>query len=733
MDAKTGSKLHELLVFVFISALIGELPAISQSQDPYDLVFVANLEPPGLFKAPTETFNFTLIPGLNGSHSNISRPVAIDYDPEEGMVYWTDVVLHSLSRAFLNGSGFEILVSDLHRPDGMALDIVNRLMYWTDTGSDLIERATMDGQGRSVVHNFTKTTGAVEPRAIVIDPRNNHLYWTDWGSYPRIERSDTDGSGRRVLIDTDLRWPNGLALDLEGEKMYWCDAGIDRIEYSDLLGQGRTVLASISGFHPFDLFFYNDDIYWTDWTRNSVVRVDADGSREAYGSASFGRAGGIHVFKEDIPPNFTTGCPSNITRLADDNQASVPVSWPEVTASDWTLPLRWIQSHRPGDAFSVGNVTMVSYTVMDRAGNSAYCNFTVTVTGLGLDCPSNVTAIAGPGDSTVTVSWVQPKVVFNGPPQPVIFYIGTPPTQSTGENDAQVLVYSDHQPGEAFGIGVTDVTYRTKGLETQCQFSVSVTVTDTEPPKINGCPGDTIVPVKPPSNQTSYSWTPPVISDNSGSASITFSCQAAVCNQTGQNGIFAVGVTEVTYSAVDALGNRNMCRFTITVTGVGLVCPANLVVDAEPGFTSISVSWSEPEVTGWNGPTNLTSNFNPSDVFLIGNHNISYRQTFAAYGVVVECSFSLQVVGFCARSTTNDPLLGRLEWPETKAGLTALSVDRCTLDTTNAGDPLSVRNCSIVAPPRYFSWGAREPRSCGTRRNDVTFEDVEKVFCAFEI
>ncbi|XP_022088720.1 uncharacterized protein LOC110978214 isoform X2 [Acanthaster planci] len=907
MNGATCQGTSEGFTCICSSEFLGQF-CESQSH-PFDLVFVANLDPPGLFVAPTDTFNFTLIPGLNGSHSNISRPVAIDYDPEEGIVYWTDIALSTINRAHLNGSRFEIILSDLQTPDGMTLDVDNYMIYWTDTGSDLIERATMDGQSRSVVLNLTNASlGAVEPRAIVVDPSNNHLYWTDWGSYPRIERSDTDGSRRRVLIDTNLLWPNGLALDMEGGRLYWCDAGLDRIEYSDLLGQGRTILIDLVSLniHPFDLVYYYDYIYWTDWATNTVLRVDAQGRLATnHGSLSFGKGGGIHVFKDGVAPIFTSGCPNNINQIADDSQLSVPVSWPEVTASDSSLPLQWIQSHQPGDMFRVGYSVLVIYMVTDQAGNSAFCNFTVTVTGVGLDCPSNVTAftspeasianaswvpptvsfqgppqsvifyvgtpptqatsdtdglvrvysdyqpgdtfsvgatrvtyriqgvgtqcyfyviaidkslptfvtgcpsnisrladnsvtsisvswpevtasdpssplqwtqnhlpgdmfpvgsvtmvtytvtdkygnsaqchftvivtgvglncpssieaVTTPGDSTASASWVQPKVIFNGPPQPVMFYVGTPPTQSTGENDAQVLVYSDHQSGELFGIGITDVTYRIQGLGTQCQFSVTVTVIDTEPPKITGCPADIIIPVKPPSNQVPYSWTPPMITDNSGSANVTFTCQTAailVCSQSGQNGIFAIGVTEVMYNAVDASGNQDMCHFTITVTGVGLVCPVNLVVDAEPGSINTSVSWSEPDVTGWNGPTNLTSNFNPSDVFLIGSHNISYRQTFAAYGVVLECSFSLQVVGFCAASTTYDPLLLMLTWPVTKAGLTAKSVERCPLMTQNAGDPVAVRNCSIMAPPQYFHWGLHEPRSCGVERNNITLDDV---------
>ena len=73
-------------------------------------MFVANLEPPGIFVAPADSFNFTLIPGFE---DQIRRPVAIDYDPVDAMLYWTDVSHSSISRSFLDGTGIVVLVTDL--------------------------------------------------------------------------------------------------------------------------------------------------------------------------------------------------------------------------------------------------------------------------------------------------------------------------------------------------------------------------------------------------------------------------------------------------------------------------------------------------------------------------------------------------------------------------------------------------------------------------------------------
>jgi len=59
------------------------------------------------------------------------------------------------------------------------------------------------------------------------------MFWSDWyEKMPKIERAAMDGSGRRVIVTEDLQWPNGLALDNERGKVYWCDARTHKIEVS---------------------------------------------------------------------------------------------------------------------------------------------------------------------------------------------------------------------------------------------------------------------------------------------------------------------------------------------------------------------------------------------------------------------------------------------------------------------------------------------------------------------
>ena len=97
--------------------------------------------------------------------TNISRPVAVDYDPVEGKVYWTDVTLEQVARAFPNGSDVEVLAKNVINPDGVAVDWIGRNLYWTDAGTNKIEVSRLDGSSRTSL----VTVNVGFPRAIILD------------------------------------------------------------------------------------------------------------------------------------------------------------------------------------------------------------------------------------------------------------------------------------------------------------------------------------------------------------------------------------------------------------------------------------------------------------------------------------------------------------------------------------------------------------------------------------
>uniref|UniRef100_A0A4W4GAH4 EGF-like domain-containing protein n=1 Tax=Electrophorus electricus TaxID=8005 RepID=A0A4W4GAH4_ELEEL len=256
---------------------------------------------------------------------DIRHAIAIDYDPVDGHVYWTDDEVQAIRRSRLDGSDAQFVVtSQVNHPDGIAVDWVARNLYWTDTGTDRIEVTRLNGTMRKILISEDLD----EPRAIVLDPVAGYMYWTDWGETPKIERAALDGTERVVMVNTSLGWPNGLALDYDERKLYWGDAKTDKIEVMNMDGSVRRILVEDKLPHIFGFTLLGEYIYWTDWQRRSIERVHKrTADREAFGEWPI-ILGISHVWKDHLclykPQGVACACPIGLELIGDMSTCIVP-------------------------------------------------------------------------------------------------------------------------------------------------------------------------------------------------------------------------------------------------------------------------------------------------------------------------------------------------------------------------------------------------------------------------
>ena len=82
------------------------------------------------------------------------------------------------------------------------------------------------------------------------------------------------GTHRQTIITENITWPNGIALDVPEQRIYWCDAKWNRIESANVDGTDRKILISNEYLgHPFGLTILGDYFYWTDWDEVSFVYI----------------------------------------------------------------------------------------------------------------------------------------------------------------------------------------------------------------------------------------------------------------------------------------------------------------------------------------------------------------------------------------------------------------------------------------------------------------------------
>lgn len=119
------------------------------------------------------------------------------------------------------------------------------------------------------------TSSAMErPRSIVLYPTEALMFWTDWGRNSHIGVAFMDGSHAKNLVDDNIHWPNGLALDWPNGRIYWVDAKLQNIESVTIDGNDRRIILENVMKHPYGLAVFENRLYWSDWDTESIESCD---------------------------------------------------------------------------------------------------------------------------------------------------------------------------------------------------------------------------------------------------------------------------------------------------------------------------------------------------------------------------------------------------------------------------------------------------------------------------
>ena len=111
------------------------------------------------------------------------------------------------------------------------------------------------------------------------DDEGPRLYWTDAGS-DKIQRSRLDGSGVEDVVDSGLVYPRGLVVDAAASKLYWTDYGTDKIQRANLDGSEVEDLVTTGLQTPLALALdaVAGKLYWSDNGTDKIQRANLDGS-----------------------------------------------------------------------------------------------------------------------------------------------------------------------------------------------------------------------------------------------------------------------------------------------------------------------------------------------------------------------------------------------------------------------------------------------------------------------
>ena len=265
----------------------------------------------------------------------LGQSMAVGQPLEESKIYWSHPEL-GIHRSDLDGSNVEpLVVPDLRRPDKIALDLVGRKMYWTEEFLDGIYRSDLDGSNLETLVEGKGYPGWNGITGISLDVSGGKMYWTEFifhgdysdaivaganldGSnmevlgqtvhqlrdialdlakdkvylsdeYGTIYRADLDGNnsiggeflGDENVILSDFSGKASIALDVEGEKIYWINRGKQTIHRADLDGQNVEIVLTVSEGTLDEIILLDVDrgqIYWTNEGKQAIQVADLDGT-----------------------------------------------------------------------------------------------------------------------------------------------------------------------------------------------------------------------------------------------------------------------------------------------------------------------------------------------------------------------------------------------------------------------------------------------------------------------
>ncbi len=347
-----------------------------------------------------------------------------------------------------------------------------------------------------------------------------------------------------------------------------------------------------------------------------------------------------------------TSCDTGVNGLnpfINDNCTVVDQFWSFVGSTVNNSPLTGIND-ASGEVFNL-DTTLVTYVIIDTAGNSASCSFEVIVQDTVapvLTCPADTLVGTDPGLCAAIVNGLELAVFENCSFSTQTWVIGgaTVDTSSTsGINDVS---------GVLFNTGISIVAYTvidTVGNTSTCQFEVNVE--DTEAPVVI-CPSDTLVYTDSGLCETTVFGIDTVgVTDNCSAIAVLWTISGATTDNSPAFGfndvsgqVFFGGLNTVTYAGIDAQGNVGTCSFDVTVLDTFppvITCPfSDTIVYSSAIDCGVEVFWTEPVATD-NCSFLVTSTDTSGTFFPVGLTEVTFVVTDLG-GNTDQCSFEIQVL-----------------------------------------------------------------------------------------
>jgi low-density lipoprotein receptor-related protein 1 (alpha-2-macroglobulin receptor) len=157
-------------------------------------------------------------------------------------------------------------------------------------------------------------TDLEKPRAMALDPTKGFMFFTKWGiSPPTVDRALLDGTNRTPIVSAKIVYPQGVAIDLALQQVYWVDKYMDNIDRVDYYGNNRWTVKKSSPFmismkslHSINIF--ENLIYFSSWRNESIMSMNKFTFEVKIIASNMQHIDAISVFHRQKQPEVAHPC-----------------------------------------------------------------------------------------------------------------------------------------------------------------------------------------------------------------------------------------------------------------------------------------------------------------------------------------------------------------------------------------------------------------------------------------
>lgn len=204
---------------------------------------------------------------------------SLDINAMERHLYWVDND-NTIKRSFIPISKVALGYSQSIFSESEAIitaltvDWKAKNLYFADARRESLRVTKLDGR-------YPKTITTQNARfvvSLVTNPNLGLIYWIEITPRHLIMVADMSGENVKVLVDTHIDNPTGLAIDyyLEG-RLFWCDEKMNTIESVRPDGSDRQKITHNFLVHPFKIDIFESSIFWFTQQDGSIHKMDKFG------------------------------------------------------------------------------------------------------------------------------------------------------------------------------------------------------------------------------------------------------------------------------------------------------------------------------------------------------------------------------------------------------------------------------------------------------------------------